>query len=134
MVHGICRARYRCASLSHTHSLSYIFSLSNSAIHSHTSKTQVTLSDLRDNPGSRKKKVRVGRGIGSGKGKTAGRGHKGQLSRAGNNGRLGFEGGQVCDVTFLYDFTNLMFIYICMLCVEFIYIYMCSCVCMSVCE
>ena len=56
--------------------------------------SQLTLSDLKDNPGARKKKVRVGRGIGSGKGKTAGRGHKGQLSRAGNNGRLGFEGGQ----------------------------------------
>jgi len=49
---------------------------------------------LRDNAGARKTKVRIGRGIGSGKGKTAGRGHKGQLSRAVNNGRLGFEGGQ----------------------------------------
>ena len=56
--------------------------------------SQVTLSSLRDNPGARKKKIRVGRGIGSGRGKTGGRGHKGQLSRAGNNGRLGFEGGQ----------------------------------------
>jgi len=54
----------------------------------------VTLSSLRDNAGARKKKVRIGRGIGSGKGKMGGRGHKGQLSRAGNNGRLGFEGGQ----------------------------------------
>lgn len=56
--------------------------------------SQVTLSNLRDNPGARKKKVRIGRGTGSGKGKMGGRGHKGQLSRAGNNGRLGFEGGQ----------------------------------------
>lgn len=61
---------------------------------SRSMSSQVTLSDLRDNPGARKKKVRVGRGTGSGKGKMGGRGHKGQLSRAGNNGRLGFEGGQ----------------------------------------
>ena len=42
-----------------------------------------------------KKKIRVGRGIGSGKGKTSSRGHKGQKSRSGGNVRLGFEGGQM---------------------------------------
>ncbi|MEC8774227.1 MAG: 50S ribosomal protein L15, partial [Pseudomonadota bacterium] len=41
------------------------------------------LHELSDNPGARHKAKRVGRGIGSGKGKTAGRGHKGQKSRAG---------------------------------------------------
>ncbi|KAJ1480900.1 ribosomal protein L18e/L15P, partial [Baffinella frigidus] len=55
---------------------------------------QIHLTNLRDNPGSRKKRRRVGRGIGSGRGKTATRGHKGQYSRAGNHGLLGFEGGQ----------------------------------------
>ena len=50
------------------------------------------LNDLRDNPGARKQKTRKGRGIGSGKGKTAGRGHKGQKARG--TARLGFEGGQ----------------------------------------
>ena len=42
-----------------------------------------------------KTKIRVGRGIGSGTGKTAGRGHKGQKSRSGGNVRPGFEGGQM---------------------------------------
>ena len=42
-----------------------------------------------------KKKIRVGRGIGSGKGKTSSRGHKGQKSRSGGNVRIGFEGGQM---------------------------------------
>jgi large subunit ribosomal protein L15 len=41
------------------------------------------LSDIADNAGSRKKRMRVGRGIGSGKGKTAGRGGKGQTARSG---------------------------------------------------
>lgn len=41
------------------------------------------LGNLADNPGARKRKVRVGRGTGGGKGKTSGRGHKGQKSRAG---------------------------------------------------
>lgn len=50
------------------------------------------LSDLRDNPGARKKKVRIGRGVGSGCGKTSGRGQKGQRAR--NSVPLGFEGGQ----------------------------------------
>ncbi len=52
------------------------------------------LNELRDNPGARKKRKRVGRGAGSGKGKTAGRGHKGQKSRAGAS-IAGFEGGQM---------------------------------------
>ena len=52
------------------------------------------LNDLRDNEGSRKGKMRVGRGIGSGKGKTAGRGQKGQTSRSGVSIN-GFEGGQM---------------------------------------
>jgi large subunit ribosomal protein L15 len=52
------------------------------------------LSDLADNPGSRKKRMRVGRGIGSGKGKTAGRGGKGQTARSGVRIK-GFEGGQM---------------------------------------
>ena len=52
------------------------------------------LNDLRDNPGARKSRVRVGRGIGSGLGKTAGRGQKGQKSRGGVS-IFGFEGGQM---------------------------------------
>ena len=52
------------------------------------------LTDIRDNPGARKSRLRVGRGIGSGKGKTAGRGQKGQKSRSGVAVK-GFEGGQM---------------------------------------
>jgi large subunit ribosomal protein L15 len=52
------------------------------------------LNDLRDNDGARKGRMRVGRGIGSGKGKTAGRGQKGQKSRSGVS-IFGFEGGQM---------------------------------------
>ncbi len=52
------------------------------------------LNDLHDNPGARKDRVRVGRGIGSGIGKTAGRGMKGQKSREGVSIK-GFEGGQM---------------------------------------
>ncbi len=52
------------------------------------------LNELRDNPGARKPKTRVGRGIGSGKGKTGGRGVKGQKSRSGVAIRA-FEGGQM---------------------------------------
>ena len=52
------------------------------------------LNELRDNPGATKVRVRVGRGIGSGVGKTAGRGVKGQKSRAGVS-LGGFEGGQM---------------------------------------
>ncbi len=53
------------------------------------------LHDLSPAKGSRKARRRVGRGPGSGSGKTAGRGHKGQRSRAGFSRRLGFEGGQM---------------------------------------
>ena len=52
------------------------------------------LNELAPNPGSRHTSKRVGRGIGSGKGKTAGRGHKGQKARAGGATRT-FEGGQM---------------------------------------
>jgi large subunit ribosomal protein L15 len=52
------------------------------------------LNELAPNPGSRQARKRVGRGIGSGKGKTAGRGHKGQRARAGSATRS-FEGGQM---------------------------------------
>jgi large subunit ribosomal protein L15 len=53
------------------------------------------LSELQPSPGSKHKKKRVGRGPGSGWGKTAGRGHKGQNSRAGGPKGPGFEGGQM---------------------------------------
>jgi large subunit ribosomal protein L15 len=52
------------------------------------------LNEIRDNDGARKSRMRVGRGIGSGKGKTAGRGQKGQTSRSGVSIN-GFEGGQM---------------------------------------
>jgi large subunit ribosomal protein L15 len=52
------------------------------------------LNQIADNPGARKARMRVGRGIGSGKGKTAGRGVKGQKSRTGVSIK-GFEGGQM---------------------------------------
>lgn len=52
------------------------------------------LNDLRSAPGARTNKVRLGRGIGSGMGKTAGRGHKGLTSRSGGKVAPGFEGGQ----------------------------------------
>src|SRR3970040_1873411 len=55
----------------------------------------VNLSNLRPPRGSRHRKVRVGRGIGSKLGKTAGRGNKGQKSRKGYSRRWGFEGGQM---------------------------------------
>lgn len=53
------------------------------------------LSELRATPGSRKNRKRVGRGIGSGTGKTSGRGQKGQKSRSGGNPHPWFEGGQM---------------------------------------
>src|SRR4051812_15781335 len=53
------------------------------------------LNNLQPAAGSRKARRRVGRGIGSGLGKTAGRGHKGQKSRAGGYHKVGFEGGQM---------------------------------------
>ncbi|GGD32190.1 50S ribosomal protein L15 [Croceicoccus pelagius] len=52
------------------------------------------LNDIRDNEGARHRRMRVGRGIGSGKGKTSGRGQKGQKSRSGVAVK-GFEGGQM---------------------------------------
>ncbi|PEQ11983.1 50S ribosomal protein L15 [Novosphingobium sp. PC22D] len=52
------------------------------------------LNDIRDNEGARHRRIRVGRGIGSGKGKTGGRGQKGQKSRSGVAIK-GFEGGQM---------------------------------------
>src|SRR5690606_21466446 len=57
-------------------------------------ETFMRLNELRDNPGANKLRIRVGRGIGSGVGKTAGRGVKGQKSRAGVS-IGGFEGGQM---------------------------------------
>ncbi|MCG6895967.1 MAG: 50S ribosomal protein L15 [Thiocapsa sp.] len=53
------------------------------------------LNDLRPDAGSRPSAKRVGRGIGSGLGKTCGRGHKGQKSRKGGFHKVGFEGGQM---------------------------------------
>ncbi len=53
------------------------------------------LDELRPAPGSKKSPRRVGRGIGSGLGKTAGKGHKGQKARSGGGVRPGFEGGQM---------------------------------------
>jgi len=53
------------------------------------------LNNIKPADGARKDKRRVGRGIGSGLGKTAGRGHKGQKSRAGGYHKVGFEGGQM---------------------------------------
>lgn len=53
------------------------------------------LNALHPAPGSKKKSKRLGRGIGSGKGKTCGRGHKGQKARAGGYHKVGFEGGQM---------------------------------------
>ena len=53
------------------------------------------LNELSPAAGSKKNRKRVGRGIGSGMGKTAGRGHKGQKSRSGGMTKVGFEGGQM---------------------------------------
>ena len=53
------------------------------------------LNTIKPAPGAKKNRRRVGRGIGSGLGKTAGRGHKGQKSRAGGFHKVGFEGGQM---------------------------------------
>jgi len=55
----------------------------------------ITLSNLKNSPGSRKKPKRVGRGSGSGMGKTCGRGQKGQKSRSGGKPHPWFEGGQM---------------------------------------
>ena len=53
------------------------------------------LSNLSPNPGAKKKGRRIGRGPGSGRGKTAGKGHKGLLARSGRANQVGFEGGQM---------------------------------------
>jgi large subunit ribosomal protein L15 len=55
----------------------------------------MNLNTIQPAEGSKKSRRRVGRGIGSGLGKTAGRGHKGQKSRAGGFHKVGFEGGQM---------------------------------------
>lgn len=55
----------------------------------------ITLGNLSPNKGSNKNKKRVGRGYGSGNGKTAGRGHKGARARSGFKSKPGFEGGQM---------------------------------------
>ncbi|CAJ1959351.1 unnamed protein product [Cylindrotheca closterium] len=68
--------------------------LSTSAAQSQEVVEVLKLNMLKDNPGAVKKKRRIGRGIGSSKGKTAGRGHKGQKARAGGSISIGFEGGQ----------------------------------------
>jgi large subunit ribosomal protein L15 len=56
---------------------------------------EMRLNTLKPKAGSKKTAMRVGRGTGSGKGKTAGRGHKGQKARAGGYHKTGFEGGQM---------------------------------------
>jgi large subunit ribosomal protein L15 len=58
-------------------------------------ETPIGLNTLKPAPGSRKPRKRVGRGHGSGMGKTSGRGHKGAGSRSGSKDRPGFEGGQM---------------------------------------
>jgi large subunit ribosomal protein L15 len=55
----------------------------------------MNLHELKPTPGSRRRSTRKGQGIGSGLGKTAGRGHKGQKARSGGGVRPGFEGGQM---------------------------------------
>lgn len=55
----------------------------------------MNLNSLSPDPGSRPPKKRLGRGIGSGLGKTSGKGHKGQKSRAGGYHKINFEGGQM---------------------------------------
>src|SRR5438067_13308661 len=53
------------------------------------------LNELKPAPGAKHERHRVGRGVGSGWGKTAGRGHKGQRARSGGFHKVGFEGGQM---------------------------------------
>lgn len=55
----------------------------------------ITLANLRPAPGSHRNRKRIGRGAGSGTGKTSGKGHKGQKARSGGNTNTGFEGGQM---------------------------------------
>lgn len=56
---------------------------------------KMNLHTLKNNAGSKTRRMRVGRGRASGKGKTCGRGHKGQMARKGANHKAGFEGGQM---------------------------------------
>tara|TARA_R110000787_G_scaffold187093_19_gene298949 strand:- start:343 stop:810 length:468 start_codon:yes stop_codon:yes gene_type:complete len=56
---------------------------------------KMKLNTIKPAEGSKTERVRVGRGMGSGFGKTAGRGHKGQRARKGGRGKMGFEGGQM---------------------------------------
>lgn len=70
----------------------------------------INLNDLKPNEGANKERKRLGRGIGSGTGKTAGKGHKGQKARAGGGVRPGFEGGQLPiqkRMPYLRGFTNI---------------------------
>lgn len=60
-----------------------------------TAASTMRLNTLRPAPGAKTPRVRVGRGIGSGIGKTCGKGHKGQKARAGGYHKVGFEGGQM---------------------------------------
>src|SRR5574338_674659 len=60
-----------------------------------TNTNPLRLNTLRPAPGSKPVRFRVGRGIGSGMGKTCGKGHKGQKARAGGYHKVGFEGGQM---------------------------------------
>ena len=72
------------------------------------------LHDLRPDPGSRKKRKRVGRGIAAGQGKTAGRGTKGQNARSGGGKGIYFEGGQLPlarRLPFKRGFTNIRKVY-----------------------
>lgn len=72
------------------------------------------LHDLRPNPGSKKKRKRVGRGIAAGQGKTAGRGTKGQNARSGGGKGIYFEGGQLPlarRLPYKRGFTNIRKIY-----------------------
>jgi large subunit ribosomal protein L15 len=62
---------------------------------SETENTTMRLNTISPAEGSKRDRKRVGRGIGSGSGKTAGRGHKGQKSRSGGFHKTGFEGGQM---------------------------------------
>jgi large subunit ribosomal protein L15 len=55
----------------------------------------MNLHSLKNTAGASHRRMRVGRGIGSGKGKTSGRGHKGQFARSGHKHKPGFEGGQM---------------------------------------
>jgi len=64
-------------------------------LRSEQESTEMKLNDISPAKGSKSTRKRVGRGIGCGFGKTAGRGHKGQKSRSGGYHKVGFEGGQM---------------------------------------